>query len=171
MEMRRLPDEVIADFLSANYSVDPRDALAIAHNAEGNMIAAERNLSQSKEDKKFLDLFISLMRLAYQRKVKELKEWSNDVSGLGREQCMRFLGYSQRLLRENFIYNLKQPGLNYLNRDEAAFSVNFARFINERNVLRLVDEMNRAETDIAGNANAKIVLFDMTIKVILLLKS
>lgn len=171
VEMRRLPDEVIADYLSANYSVDPRDALAIAHNAEGNMIAAERNLSQSKEDKKFLDLFISLMRLAYQRKVRELKEWSNDVSGLGREQCMRFLGYSQRLLRENFIYNLKQPGLNYLNRDEAAFSVNFARFINERNVLRLVDEMNRAETDIAGNANAKIVLFDMTIKVILLLKS
>lgn len=169
--MRRLPDEVIARQLSQKYSIDPRDAMAIAHNAEGNMTAAERNLSQAKEGKHFLDLFISLMRLAYQRKVRDLKEWSVDVSGLGREQCMRFLEYAQRLLRENFIYNLGQPSLNYLNRDEAAFSVKFARFINERNVMQLVDVLNRAQIDIAGNANAKIVLFDMTIKVILLLKS
>lgn len=171
IEMKRLPDGLVAENLVEKYAVDYQNAMAIAHIAEGNMIAAEKGLSLSKENQKFLDLFMQLMRLAYQRKVKELKDWSLDVHGLGREQSMRFLDYCQRLIRENFIYNLQVPQLNYLNKSEADFSANFARFITERNVLKLIEVLNRAQLDIAGNANAKIVLFDTTIKVILLLKA
>ena len=85
-------------------------------------------------------------------------------------QSCQFLDYCQRLVRENFIYNLNTPSLNYMNRDEADFSSRFARFINERNVLAIVGELNRARTDIAGNGNAKIILFDLAIRIILLLK-
>lgn len=171
IEIKRLSDELIAKNLVEKYTIDYQNALAIAHIAEGNMIAAEKGLCLSKENQKFLDLFMQLMRLAYQRKVKELKDWSIDVHGLGREQSMRFLDYCQRLIRENFIYNLQVPQLNYLNKSEADFSANFARFITERNVMKLIEVLNRAQLDIAGNANAKIVLFDTTIKVILLLKA
>lgn len=171
IEIKRLSDELIAKNLVEKYTIDYQNALAIAHIAEGNMIAAEKGLCLSKENQKFLDLFMQLMRLAYQRKVKELKDWSIDVHGLGREQSMRFLDYCQRLIRENFIYNLQVSQLNYLNKSEADFSANFARFITERNVMKLIEVLNRAQLDIAGNANAKIVLFDTTIKVILLLKA
>lgn len=170
IEMKRLSDDILANSLVEKYSVDYQDAMAVAHIADGNMIAAEKGLCLNKENQKFLDLFMQLMRLAYQRKVKELRDWSADIHGLGREQSMRFLDYCQRLIRENFIYNLQEPRLNYLNRDEASFSANFARFITERNVMKLIDVLNRAKIDIAGNANAKIVMFDMSIKVILLLK-
>lgn len=171
IEMKRLPDEVIASELVKRHSVVFQDALAVAHIADGNMIAAEKNMQLTKENQRFLEMFIQLMRLAYQRKVKELKEWSTEMHGFGREQCIGFLDYCQRMMRENFLYNLHEPELCYMNRDEAAFSVNFARFINERNVMELLDVLNRAKIDISGNANAKIVLFDMAIKVILLLKS
>ncbi len=75
-----------------------------------------------------------------------------------------------RLIRENFIYNFKLPQLNYLNSTESAFSVRFARFINERNVEKLIEVFDKARIDIAGNANGKIVNLDVAIKVILLLK-
>lgn len=171
IELKRLSDDVIAQYLVNNYAVDEQDALALAHIADGNIIEADKMVSLSKENQRFLELFIQLMRLSYQRKVKELKSWSVDVAGLGREQIMRFLSYTQRLIRENFIYNLNVTELNYLNREEAQFSQNFARFITENNVIKLIDVLNKALTDISGNANAKIVLYDMSIKVILLLKA
>ena len=44
------------------------------------------------------------------------------------------------------------------------------RFINERNVIDIVTELDNASKDIAGNGNGKIVMFDLAIKMILLLK-
>lgn len=73
-------------------------------------------------------------------------------------------------MRENFVYNFGTPRLNYMNRSEANFAVNFARFINERNCEKIIEVLNGALTDIAGNANAKIVNLDVAIKIILLLK-
>ena len=74
------------------------------------------------------------------------------------------------MIRENFIYNLHQPHLNYLTDDEQAFSKNFAPFINEANVEKLIAEFARAEKDIRMNGNIKLVLFDMTIKITILIK-
>ena len=168
--MKRLPDSIIAESLIRDYSVNGDDAMSVAHLAEGNMTKAIGCITLSKESHKFLELFMTLMRQAYQRHVKELKEWATDVSALGREQQLRFLGYCQRLIRENFIYNLHIPQLNYLNREEASFSAKFSPFINERNVLQIIEEFNKASVDIAGNGNSKIVLFDFAVKMIILLK-
>ena len=162
---------IIAQYLVSHYGVGEQDALALAHISDGNIVAAEKTVTLAEENQKFLDLFMRLMRLAYQRKIKDLKDWSVEVAGLGREQEMRFLEYSQRLIRENFIYNINEPQLIYLNQQEAQFSRNFARFITERNVIKLIEVMNNALTDISSNANGGIVMFDMAIKVILLLKS
>lgn len=171
ISMKRLSDDVIAQYLVSHYGVGDQDALALAHISDGNIVTAEKTVTLAEENQKFLDLFIRLMRLAYQRKIKDLKDWSVEVAGLGREQEMRFLEYSQRLIRENFIYNINEPQLMYLNQQEAQFSRNFARFITERNVIKLIEVMNNALTDISSNANGGIVMFDMAIKVILLLKS
>ena len=51
-----------------------------------------------------------------------------------------------------------------------AFSARFSPFINERNVLKIFKTLNDAKADIAANANAKLVNFDVAIKTILLLK-
>ena len=171
LEMLRLGDEPIAKYLSQKHAIEYNNALSIAHLSEGNMNRAEKELQLTKENSKFFDLFVELMRLAYQRKISDLKRWSNDIASLGREQSMQFLAYSQRLIRENFIYNLNERELNYMNDKESQFSVNFARFITEINVQKLIEVMNKAQIDIMGNANAKIVFFDLSVKVILLLKS
>nr|MDE6557289.1 DNA polymerase III subunit delta [Duncaniella sp.] len=147
------------------------DALAVAHIAEGDMNAALRQLDATSVSRLYFDHFKRLMRLAYQRDVRGLKEWSADIAALGRESELRFYSFCQRLIRENFVYNFGVESLNYLTRDEEAFSRNFARFVSERNAPAIVSVMDRAITDIAGNANGKIVNFDVAIKMIMLIKN
>lgn len=169
--VQRFDDAEVAAWLSQKMAVDDSAATAIARISSGNMNEAISLVKISKVRKVFLDLFIDLMRKAYQRKIGLLRQWSVDAAALGREQSLAFLDYCARMMRENFILNMHIDPLNYLTPDEQAFSVNFSRFINERNVLRLFDVVNQARVDIAGNANAKIVFFDLAIKTILLLKA
>lgn len=123
-----------------------------------------------QENADAFELFVMLMRFAYQRKLKDLRDWANHLSGIGREPQKEFLAYCQRLLRENFAYNFRKPELNRMSESEAAFAKNFARFINERNVIPIMEEFGRAETDIAQNVNAKMVFFDLALQIIVLLK-
>lgn len=171
IEMRRLSDADVAGRLESTHSIDPTDAMSIAHISDGNMIKAYANIQTDNDANEFFDFFVTLMRLAYQRKIKDLREWSSDLTALGRERELSFYEYAIRLIRENFIFNFNTPDLNYMNRKETGFSTNFARFITERNVEKLIEVFDKARIDIAGNANGKVVNLDVAIKVILLLKS
>lgn len=170
IEVKRLPDSVVAAYLQEHYGTDAEVASGMARLAEGSVLEGVRRLSSSDESKQFLDMYISLMRLAYQKKVGALRKWSNDAADFGREKSCRFLEYCERLTGENYIYNLHDPRLVMIDNDENKFSTNFARFINERNVERLRALFIEGRRDIAGNANAKIVFFDIAVSVILCLK-
>ena len=60
--------------------------------------------------------------------------------------------------------------MNYLNMEEASFSVKFSPFVNERNVFGLMEELEKAEMHITQNVNAKIVLFDLALKITVLIR-
>lgn len=169
IELRRLADAEVAAILAGGAAPDATQ-MAIAHLSEGNVIAARDEMASAKSAKQFLELFMQLMRLAYARKIGALKKWSETVADLGRDAECRFLEYCQRMVRENFIYNLKISELNYMTGAEQQFSERFCPFINERNVEQMVAEFNEAEIDVRGNGNAKIIMFDLAIKMILLLK-
>ena len=123
----------------------------------------------SEEERLFFDLFVQLMRLAYGRKIRELRAWSETASRLGREKQCRMLSYFQHLLRDNFIYNLKQPEMISLTEEENQFSGKFARFINENNIIPIAEETDRAQRDITQNVNARMVFFDYALHIIVLL--
>ena len=144
-------------------------AQRISRMANGSWLTALEMLSADSENELFLDMFQTLMRLAYQRKVKDLKAWSERLAAMGRERQKRFLEYFLRLVRENFMYNFQQQELCYMTQREEDFARNFARFINEANVLPITDLATRAIRDIGQNANAKIVFFDMALQMIVLL--
>lgn len=163
--------DTIAQALQQQYGITDTDARAVAHLSSGSYLKACNNLSLNEENKLFFELFVQLMRMAYARRVKELKVWSEDAAELGRERLRSFLSYTARMIRENYIYNLSQPSLNYMTGEEAQFSTRFAPFVNERNVQEIIAILNSAENDIGQNANAKIVLFDLAVKMILQLKN
>jgi len=171
IELRKPSTEQIAEHLAKTHDIDMTDALAMAAPADGNVVQAMRNLDHGSETHDFHQQFVSLMRLAYLRDMVGLKDWSDEIADYRREKSQRFLNYASRMVRENYIYNLHVPGLNYETQEESQFSKNFARFINEENVERMLNTFGDAARDIRGNGNAKIVLFDMAVKITILIKT
>lgn len=169
IDIKKLTDEEIAEALRDKRGLTEEVAHRTARMANGSWLKALEMLSADSENELFLDMFQMLMRLAYQRKVKELKAWAERMAAMGREKQRRFLEYFLRLLRENFMYNFQQPELCYMTQREEDFARNFARFINEANILPISDLANRAIRDIGQNANAKIVFFDLALQMIVLL--
>ena len=169
IDVKRLPPAVIEEELIARRGIDPAQAQRIARLAGGSWLRALQELQAGTENEQFLDLFILLMRQAYKRDVKGMKAWTETMASFGREKQKRFLNYFLHMVRESFMYNFKQPALNYMTQQEEDFARNFARFINEKNVLSINDLINRAIRDIGQNANAKIVFFDLTLQITVLL--
>ena len=169
IDVKKLPAEVICQALISRRGVSEEAARRISRLANGSWLKALEELQVGTENEQFLDLYISLMRLAYQRKVRDLRKWSEVMAGFGREKQKRFLQYFLRMTRECFIYNFKQQELIYMTQQEEDFARNFARFVNEANILPLYDLANRSIRDIGQNANAKIVFFDFALQTIILL--
>ena len=155
--------------LQRQCGLQPDDAKTVAHAAGGNFIKALQGVTLHADTAQFFDLFVLLMRLCYMRNIKEIHAWSEQLAGWGRERQKAFLEYAQRMVRENFMYNFHRPELNYMNRSEADFAVRFARFINERNVIGIMDELSAAQRDIESNVNPRMVFFDFSLKMIVLL--
>ena len=169
VDVKKIDTEDIRQALMEKRGLTEDEAQRISRMANGSWLKALEMLSADSENELFLDMFQTLMRLSYQRKVKDLKTWSERMASLGREKQKRFLDYFLRLVRENFMYNFKQEDLCYMTQREEDFAKNFARFINEANVLPIYDLINKAIRDIGQNANAKIVFYDMALQMIVLL--
>ncbi len=118
--------------IAVKYGIQPADSLSIAHLANGNFIKALETIHLNEENQLFFDLFVSLMRLSYQRKIREMKLWSEQVAGMGRERQKNFLEYCQRMIRENFIFNLHQRDLTYMTINEQNFASRFAPFVKRK---------------------------------------
>ena len=161
--------EELTTALIQRNKLQPEDARTIARLSEGSYVKALQEVSINEDGALFFDMFVLLMRLSYMRKIKDMHEWAEQVATWGRERQKNFLDFCQRLIRENFIYNFHRPELNYQNQKESDFSVKFARFINERNVIGIMDELSYAQRDIEQNVNPRMVFFDFALKMIVLL--
>ena len=164
-----IEEKYITERLQNQYGLQEKDAISIGHRSEGNFLKALESIHLSEENKLFFDLFVSLMRLSYQRKIREMKQWSETLAAMGREKQKHFLSYCQRLVRENFISNFQDPSLNFMNEEEQNFSKRFASYINEKNVMGIMDELSEAQRHIEQNVNARMVFFDFSLKMIVLL--
>ncbi len=165
----RLSDDEIAAILVDTRGVDPQAAVQLAYISDGNACTALDAVETAGEFDEFMELFQDIMRKAYMRDVKALRDNGDTVAAMGREKSLRFLAYCARMVRENFIYNLGRQDLVRLTGAEARFSSRFAPFINAANaddMMRLFDE---AAADISRNANAKIVMFDTLLHLIVLI--
>lgn len=151
--------------LKSHAEVSNMNVEGIVHLSNGNFISAMRLLSPNDDEVYFFDKFTSIMRTAYKRDWTAMFDWSEELSSIGRERQKSFLLYSLKMLRENFIFNMKQPNIVYLNERESLFSSKFSPFINERNITVFFEEFERAYRDISQNGNSKIVFLDLSFKV------
>jgi len=183
LRVKGIEAEDLRKAMQEKYSIPEAELSSCIHLAGGSWLKAQEYIQSSDENKLYLEQFIRCMRGAYtianfgpakklekQRSLKDLKIWSEEMAKLGREKSKNYLNYAQRLVRENFILNIGQADLNYLTPSESAFSNNFSPFINHKNILAFMEELELAERHIEQNVNAKIVFFDLALKSIMLFK-
>lgn len=143
----------IARVAGGNFS----EAMEIAQNTED----AETNFNQ----------FVNLMRCCYARKIPDVMSLTEELAGSIREHQKGFLSYSIRMLRENFLLNLKNQDIVFLTDKEMGFSAKFAPFINPRNIQKLVEEFDTAYYDVERNGNSKIIFLDLALKIMMLIRN
>jgi len=163
-----LPEDMDAALSSMVSDVSERSNLV--HLANGSYLKALELIETNEEKKQHLELFKLIMRNAWSGNVKNMKADAEKFADWGRERQKLFLAYAQHLIRENFFYRLNQPEINYLNPEEAVFSVNFSIYVNERNVEELMEELALAERHIESNVNPRMVFFDLSMKIAVLIK-
>lgn len=170
LDVRPIEADALTRALEQRNGLPPDAARRTAHLAHGDLLAAERSMGDDERQRLFLDFFIRIMRNAWKRDVRAMKQTADELAALSREQQRAFLAYCQHLVRENFVRRFRSDDLNYLRPDEAAFSARFSPYVNERNVFDFAAELADAERHIAQNGNAKMIFFDLTLRITVLLK-
>jgi DNA polymerase-3 subunit delta' len=170
LNLRTIRTEDMEAALIERERLEPEAARQVARLAGGNYLKAQEIISVSEENVFFLERFKEMMRNSWARNVKGMKAIADIIAAMGRERQKNFLAYCQHLIRENFMYRFQSPELNYMNKYEADFALKFAPFVNERNVFELMEELSKAEQHIIQNVNAKMVFFDLSLRITVLIR-
>ncbi len=171
----RLNDADIQLSLEQKYEIHTADALKIARMADGNFTAAlmlagktgSGSVSLAAERERFIT-FREWMRRCFTiasnlRDYDKLQETIPLLIGDGsREKQKEMLVYALDMFRICLQYNVGNHHLVKLDGEELAFVKNFSPFIHPRNIEKFDEEVNRAIFHIERNANANIVLTDLS---------
>ena len=169
IDVKRISDEAVKAALVTKRGLDDALSERVTHIACGNWLKAMAFLDTGNENREFHEMFVMLMRFAYQRNTMGMKKWADAVASYGREKQKRLLMYMASQVRENFMYNFGDPQLVYMTEEEERFSKNFARFVNEANVIEMLNLIDKTTRAIGQNANAKMEFFDFALKTIVLI--
>lgn len=164
--MLPVDEENVAGYVAKKYGLDRETSRQIARLSHGSLGRAEEFASNSGERMEFRAVFQDVMRAAYAKKPKELRDIGDKLAGFGREKLLRFLNYMGGMMRENFIYNLRLPQIVAMTAEEEMFSRRFAPFIHYGNIEELQKSIEDAARDIARNGNSKLVLFSLFLQII-----
>jgi len=167
----KIDSESIKVKLAEDFGMEGDDLNALAHNANGNYYKAFQLVSFENSNKEFYTYFTEMMRFAYSKNLPTLAQLCDTIATTGREKQKAFLEYSLKMIRENFILNQKREDIVYLYKQEKDFSMKFHAFIHEKNIAGLTKEFNEAHYHIERNGNAKIIFFDLALRIMVLLRA
>jgi DNA polymerase III subunit delta' len=154
--------EEIETFLKSK-GVEQEKANQVAYIAEGNINLALEMLQGETYD--YTTDFRTWMQLCAARKVPDLMQWADQQGAQGRTANVNFLQQSLRILRE---CNASKTIDNYrikLQMEHHEFVKNFGQFLDYQKLEYVYNEVNKSIYHIQRNANAKITLFNLSLKI------
>ena len=165
----RLKDENISVFLEEKFQIEPSTAKNIAKISKGNLNRAINTHLDAGISEMNRSLFVNWMRLCYSRNIANTIDWVNEFSKIGREQIKDFIIYSLEMYRQCIMgnYNMEIEGVS---ESEKNFLEKFKPFVNHQNISEINSIMNDAYYHMERNANPKILMLDVSIKLYKLLR-
>lgn len=166
-----LSNDEIARYLQTQLNTEYALAQLIAECTSGSLGEAITLVKQPEILRADAERFVEWMRLCFRRKVKEVLDWSDDTASMGRERTKSFLLFSLNALHSSFRSGLGMPVANPFSIVGTNFSFdNFSKYVQPNNLPGMVEELEKAIYDIQRNGNAKIVIFDLSMRIITLIR-
>ena len=168
----KLGDEVISDAL-IKQGIDPSQAQKMAIRAQGNYNKALSFLNQNN-DNQFEDWFVRWVRMAYSAKgntevLPLILAWSEEIAKEGRETQKLFLEYCLEVFRQALLANYGVESLVYMQFNSNFKIQNFAPFVHQNNIQAIQKNIEEAIYHVGRTGNSKLILTDLSIKLIRLI--
>lgn len=170
VEVPRLGDEDVKQYLSEKYSFDQEKISEIAIQSQGDLNVAIKLAESGGISTEFEELFVQWVREAFQVKkkpemLKNIIDWARDIAGWSREKQKSFLDYCAEMFRMALLQNYGTPDLVYKKINVSNFNwEKFSEYIHGANIEDILQEITDSDYHLQRNANAKIVWTDMGIK-------
>jgi DNA polymerase-3 subunit delta' len=167
VKVNRLSDDEVAEYLVKNKQLSQENAKKIALSANGDLHQALQNINLSREE--FETYFIQWVRYAFMAKknpavLRNLVNWSSEISIWPREKQKQFLSYCSEIFRQALLNNYQASSLVFMKLSVDGFNwEKFSEYIHGANIEEILEEINKGSYHIERNANAKIVLLDLSI--------
>lgn len=165
VNFNRLSDDDVKTWIQLNYDYEDDNALNIALQSEGNISRAIKIIDDNSLEEKFQEYFVNLIRGSFKADVSELLKYTGFVADQGKQFQLAFLNYSIRVFRQAMLENYQSKNLSFLKVNAEGFKFeNFVKFVHGQNIFQMIEEIELAIFHLERNGNAKIVLFDLFIK-------
>lgn len=170
VEIPRIGDEDLSEFLRSNKKVDEEKIKSIIFQAQGNYNTAQKLLQTENSDAEFEELFVMWVREAFQVKkkpefLKNIVLWSRKIAQFNREKQKSFLEYCSEMFRLALLQNYGNDLMVYKKIETGGFKWDsFSKFIHGANIEAILEEISEADYHLERNGNAKIIWTDLGIK-------
>lgn len=159
----RIAENELASVLVSGHSLSEDAARYLAQASEGNYRVAQI-LAGERESSEFNFLkFQEWMRMCLKLDGEKLTNWITEMAGIGRERQKQFLSYSIKLIRQSLLLDSGLPVRSSQNEEE--FLQKFSPYVPFNGGATIAEEMTRAYHAVERNANPKILLMSLSLKI------
>ncbi|MGN0032675.1 MAG: ATP-binding protein [Candidatus Limimorpha sp.] len=171
VKVPRLETRVLKDALVEKCGCSEQLALDASTLSNGSWPLAKRFSEDIDNEMLYAEIFRKWMRYCFKGAVPELIDFvANEIKGLGRERQKALLEYGLNIFHSALLINNNIPDAVMLTSGEKNFALNFAPYINMKNVAQICGLFEESINQIVRNANAQLVFMDDSLKMSKLLR-
>ncbi len=152
-------------FLKEEKKLDNDTASVIAQIAEGNLSLAGKLAGRSESYRNYVVHFSSWVRVCFKADIYQIIHWVEGSACFERERLKDFIKFCADIFRRAFELNYVDAVSSNDVFDNTDFELQkFAPFVNSANAADILELIDTAMCDVSRNANSKIVLTDLSLK-------
>jgi DNA polymerase-3 subunit delta' len=161
VKIQAFEENDIKRYLSENLDTIPENPDQLAFMANGSINRALQLIEDQTDN--HTESFREWMLMCHGNNMLKLVSWSNQCAGLGRESVKNFLHNGLTILRECLMIRYTNAYETKVPEVQKKFVINFSKVLNRTAIEALYIKMNEAIYHIERNANAKILLFNLSL--------
>ena len=169
VQLDKLSNLDIAGALEKDHNLDSAVAMDYAKLSEGDYAHAVEMVNLGHNEENLMANFREWMLLCFNRDVVGLNNWVDETVSIGRVRQLNFLRYALASFRKAILLNFSNLDFVPILDHEKDFLAKFTNFVHEGNTMELINEFDLAIRHIERNVNPKIVLMDLSLKILQLL--